>query len=103
MYFLQTDRFTVEAVDLGRVYKMKIRHDNAMFSPDWFLDRVEVTDTADRDKYVFHCERWLGKKKDDGKLERSLYVKVYDKVMTLECFPHYWPLVRAIPRWLEAW
>ena len=55
---------------------MKIRHDDANFSSDWFLDRVEVLDPDVAEPFLFHCERWLAKKKDDGKLERSLYVKV---------------------------
>ncbi|CAL1540467.1 unnamed protein product [Lymnaea stagnalis] len=76
----QMDRFMLEAVDLGKLYKIKIRHDNALISPDWYLDRVEITDG--KDKYVFYCERWLAKKKDDGKIERSLYVKGYDGDMS---------------------
>ncbi|XP_059150632.1 lipoxygenase homology domain-containing protein 1-like isoform X2 [Physella acuta] len=76
----QMDRFIVEAVDLGNLYKIKIRHDNSMISPAWFLDRVEVIDG--KDKYVFHCERWLAKNKDDGKIERTLYVKGYDGDMS---------------------
>lgn len=74
--FFQTDTFALEAADLGKLFKVKIRHDNSSFSPDWYLDRVEVTDPEMGDEYTFHCERWLGKKKDDGKIERSLYVKV---------------------------
>ena len=38
---------------------------------------MEVIDTADSNKsYMFHCERWLSKSKEDCKIERSLYVKV---------------------------
>jgi len=77
VFHVQTDRFSVEAVDLGKLFKVKIRHDDSNFSSDWFLDRVEVHDPDVSEPYVFHCERWLAKKKDDGKLERSLYVKVY--------------------------
>ncbi|KAK7479806.1 hypothetical protein BaRGS_00028986, partial [Batillaria attramentaria] len=76
------DRFTLEAVDLGKLYKVRIRHDNSLFNPAWFLDRVEVTDTSNNEKYVFHCERWLAKNKEDGKIERSLYVKGYDGEMS---------------------
>ena len=72
----------MEAVDLGKIFKIKIRHDNSMFSPAWFLERVEVSDTADGDNYIFHCERWLAKNKDDGKIERSFYVKGYDGAMS---------------------
>ena len=73
---MQTDRFSLEAVDLGKLHKVKIRHDDTSLSSDWFLDRVEVQDPDVPEPYVFHCERWLAKKKDDGKLERTLYVKV---------------------------
>jgi len=73
---VQTDRFCLEAVDLGELFKVKIRHDDTKFSSDWFLDRVEVHDPDSSEPSVFHCERWLAKKKDGGKLERSLYVKV---------------------------
>jgi len=37
---------------------------------------VEVIDPLDKQTYTFHCERWLAKNKDDGKIERSLYIKV---------------------------
>ena len=71
----QCDKFTIEAADLGKPFKLKIHHDNTGFSAAWFLDRVEVIED-DGEKCVFHCERWLGKNKDDGKLERTLYAKV---------------------------
>ena len=73
---LQVDTFGVEAGDLGKLYKIRVRHDNSMFSPAWFLDKVEIADNFDRDKYTFYCERWLGKGKDDGKIDRTIYVKV---------------------------
>ena len=47
-----------------------------MFKPAWFLDHVEIEEPDKKDKYVFHCERWLAKNKEDGKIERTLYVKV---------------------------
>nr|KAI8760088.1 lipoxygenase homology domain-containing protein 1-like [Biomphalaria glabrata] len=74
------DRFILEAVDLGKLYKIKIRHDNSFINPSWFLDRVEVYDG--KEKYIFHCERWLAKNKDDGKIERTLYAKGYDGDMS---------------------
>ena len=66
----------IEAVDLGNLYKVRTRHDNAMISPAWFLDRIEVKDNMQGDVYTFHCERWLGKNKADGKIDRVIYVKV---------------------------
>ncbi|XP_059505870.1 lipoxygenase homology domain-containing protein 1 [Stegostoma tigrinum] len=74
----QVDTFTIEAVDLGQVFKIKIRHDNAMASPDWYLEKVEVVDVDSEESYLFICERWLSKTKEDKKIERTLFVKGYE-------------------------
>ncbi|XP_064032385.1 lipoxygenase homology domain-containing protein 1 [Pogoniulus pusillus] len=74
----QEDTFTIEAVDLGILYKIKIRHDNSMFSPDWFLEKVEILDETTEETFIFLCERWLSKKKEDKKTERTLYEQSYD-------------------------
>uniref|UniRef100_A0A3B3YF21 PLAT domain-containing protein n=1 Tax=Poecilia mexicana TaxID=48701 RepID=A0A3B3YF21_9TELE len=73
------DKFTIEAVDLGQVFKIKIRHDNSMVSPDWYLDQVEVFDLDTEEVYLFLCERWLSRKREDRLIERVFYVKVTDK------------------------
>ena len=36
--------FSVKAVDLGKLVKVKIRHDNQGIGSAWFLDRIEVED-----------------------------------------------------------
>ncbi|MBN3300355.1 LOXH1 protein, partial [Amia calva] len=74
----QVDKFTIEAIDLGQVYKIHIRHDNTMMSADWYLEQVEVVDVETEETYLFLCERWLSKKKEDKCIERTLYVKGYD-------------------------
>ncbi|XP_043937953.1 lipoxygenase homology domain-containing protein 1 isoform X2 [Protopterus annectens] len=74
----QVDRFTIEAVDLGQIFKIKIRHDNTMLNADWYLEKVEILDEDSEESYLFLCERWLSKKKEDKKIERTLYVKGYD-------------------------
>ncbi|XP_059690106.1 lipoxygenase homology domain-containing protein 1 [Gavia stellata] len=74
----QEDTFAIQAVDLGILYKIKIRHDNSMFSPDWFLEKVEILDETTEESFVFLCERWLSKKKEDKKIERTLYEQSYD-------------------------
>lgn len=75
----QEDKFTIEAVDLGQVYKIKIRHDNSMVSADWYLDQVEVVDEDTEEVFLFLCERWLSKKREDQRIERVFYVKVMRK------------------------
>ncbi|KAK2516978.1 Loxhd1 [Columba guinea] len=56
----------------------QIRHDNSMFSPDWFLEKVEILDETTEESFIFLCERWLSKKKEDKKIERTLYEQSYD-------------------------
>uniref|UniRef100_A0A3Q3H262 Lipoxygenase homology PLAT domains 1a n=1 Tax=Labrus bergylta TaxID=56723 RepID=A0A3Q3H262_9LABR len=70
------DKFTMEAVDLGQVFKIKIRHDNSMVSADWYLDQVEVFDVDTEEVFLFLCERWLSRKREDRRICRVFYVKV---------------------------
>lgn len=70
------DVFTMEIGDLGELYKIDISQDNSMLKSDWFLSRVEISELDSNKTYVFHCERWLAKGKDDKKTERTLFVKV---------------------------
>ncbi|XP_076613401.1 lipoxygenase homology domain-containing protein 1 [Chaetodon auriga] len=74
------DKFTTEAVDLGQVFKIKIRHDNSMLSADWYLDQVEVVDEDTEEVFLFLCERWLSRKREDRRIERVFYVKGYEGV-----------------------
>ncbi|XP_061733262.1 LOW QUALITY PROTEIN: lipoxygenase homology domain-containing protein 1 [Nerophis ophidion] len=74
------DRFTIEAVDLGQVFRIKIRHDNSMVSADWYLDQVEVLNVDTEEVFLFHCERWLSRKREDRRIERVFYVKGYEGV-----------------------
>lgn len=70
------DKFTIQAVDLGQVYKIRIRHDNTNIAADWYLDQVEVLDEDSEEVYMFLCERWLSTKKEDKRIERTFFVKV---------------------------
>ncbi|XP_015232597.1 PREDICTED: lipoxygenase homology domain-containing protein 1-like isoform X1 [Cyprinodon variegatus] len=74
----EVDKFTIEAVDLGQVFKIRIRHDNTMVGADWYLDQVEVQDMETEEVYMFLCERWLSKKKEDKQIDRIFYVKGYE-------------------------
>ncbi|KAG9270638.1 lipoxygenase homology domain-containing protein 1-like [Astyanax mexicanus] len=72
------DKFSIEAVDLGQIFKIKVRHDNSMLGADWYLDQVEVVDIDTEEVYMFLCERWLSKKKEDKQIERTFFVKGYE-------------------------
>nr|XP_004656868.2 lipoxygenase homology domain-containing protein 1 isoform X2 [Jaculus jaculus] len=68
----QTDTFTIYAIDLGPLTKIRIRHDNTGNRPGWFLDRVDITDMNNEITYYFPCQRWLAVEEDDGQLSREL-------------------------------
>ncbi|KAI7798290.1 putative lipoxygenase homology domain-containing protein 1-like [Triplophysa rosa] len=72
------DKFSIEAVDLGQVFKIRICHDNSGPGADWYLDQVEVVDVETEEVYMFLCERWLSKKKEDKRIERTFFVKGYE-------------------------
>ncbi len=72
------DKFLIKKTyDLGRLLGIKIRHDNEGVLPDWFLDRVEITDTLTNDKYYFHCRKWFSLTKDDRRIERIIKEEVF--------------------------
>ncbi|XP_069884736.1 lipoxygenase homology domain-containing protein 1 isoform X3 [Dipodomys merriami] len=68
----QTDTFTIYAIDLGALTKIRIRHDNTGSRPGWFLDRIDITDMNNEITYYFPCQRWLAVEEDDGQLSREL-------------------------------
>nr|XP_014684407.2 lipoxygenase homology domain-containing protein 1 isoform X2 [Equus asinus] len=68
----QTDTFTIYAIDLGALTKIRIRHDNSGNRPGWFLDRIDITDMNNEITYYFPCQRWLAVEEDDGQLSREL-------------------------------
>lgn len=69
------DKFIYEAADLGDLKKLRIGHDNAGGGADWHLDKVEVDAPAVGKQWVFPCNRWFAKGKDDSALERVLVPK----------------------------
>lgn len=39
----------------------------------WQVERVEVTDSKTGQTYVFPCQKWLSKSKEDGEIQRDLF------------------------------
>lgn len=68
----RVDKFIVETVDVGKVQKLRIGHDNNGTAPGWFLEEVAVDVPAHTEHFIFPCHRWLAKNEDDGKIERDL-------------------------------
>ena len=68
----QVDDFKLEALDLGKLTKLHIEHDNKGFGAGWFLDKVVVTNLSDNSTTEFPCGQWLDKKKGDKLISREL-------------------------------
>ncbi|XP_061674583.1 lipoxygenase homology domain-containing protein 1-like [Syngnathoides biaculeatus] len=67
------NEFTVEAVDLGELEKLRIGHDNSGGSPGWFLDWAEIDAPSRGLRLRFPCGRWLDRGEDDGAIVRDLH------------------------------
>nr|CDS22644.1 lipoxygenase domain containing protein [Echinococcus granulosus] len=66
--------FKVEAIGLGEVRKIRLRHDNSGPSPDWYLQEVIVSanENGDERTYYFPCNQWLTATTDgSGRLLRE--------------------------------
>jgi len=66
------DVFNMDSVDVGKITKMIIGHDNAGLGASWYLDCVEVNNLATGDNFFFPCAQWFDKSKGDKKIEREL-------------------------------
>jgi polycystin 1L2 len=55
---------------------MKIWHDNSgqCDNASWYLKHIIVKDLQTNEKFYFICEKWMAVEKEDGKLERDLFV-----------------------------
>ena len=58
--------------DIGDLQEIRIRHDNFGLWPGWYLERVQIEKLDSPDLWQFPCGRWLAKRKEDGKIERTL-------------------------------
>ncbi|ESN94693.1 hypothetical protein HELRODRAFT_164577 [Helobdella robusta] len=72
------DEFSMEFPDLGNLKKIKIGHDNAGLGGAWYLEKVEVINSANQKRWNFSHYRWIGKKDDDGRLEHEIYADEAD-------------------------
>jgi len=66
------DEFIIECQELGTLRRLSIWHDNSGEYAGWFLEKVVVDDFVTSREYVFPCDRWLAKDKDDGHISREL-------------------------------
>lgn len=68
-----TDRFMLEMLDLGELLRVRVEHDNTGTKAGWYLECVEITNTANWVTTIFMCGKWLDRTKADGQIQRVLY------------------------------
>lgn len=73
----QRDEFGFECVDLGKIRKIRVGHDNSGFGASWFLDKVIVRAGSGKE-YYFLCGHWLSKDEEDGTIVRELEASEMD-------------------------
>ena len=59
---------------LGQLNYVKVWHDNAGPSPSWHLYQIVIRHVASNKKWFFICNRWLAVEKDEGTIEKVLFV-----------------------------
>ncbi|KAF8570011.1 hypothetical protein P879_00036 [Paragonimus westermani] len=69
----QVDTFYVECVDLGKIRRLWVEQDHTGISADWFLAKVQVTNSSSGEMYNFPCDQWLSRKRGDARLWKELY------------------------------
>nr|XP_021324886.1 lipoxygenase homology domain-containing protein 1-like [Danio rerio] len=69
----QTDIFTIETFDIGKVNRLLIGHTNEGLRAGWFLDSVLIWVPVHGLQYMFPSHRWLCKDEADGKVEVEIY------------------------------
>merc|ERR1712013_485424 len=76
----QVDVFTVECVEVGKIEKITVGHDNKGGFAGWYLSSVKVAHLE------FVADRWLDKKEADKQLEVTLFpgCEVAEEVISFE-------------------
>ncbi|CAH1237995.1 PKD1L3 [Branchiostoma lanceolatum] len=61
---------------LGVLTHMRVWHNNAGFSPSWYLSQIVVVNRGTNAPDFFLCNRWFAVDEDDGKIERAIPTSV---------------------------
>lgn len=65
---------------LGDISHIKLWHDNTGDNPQWYVNKVVIRDPKTDTKWFFVCNRWLAAEREDGNIERVLYVSSPEEV-----------------------
>ncbi|KAI8484003.1 hypothetical protein Bbelb_382660 [Branchiostoma belcheri] len=76
-FLVSTDR------RLGPLTHVHVWHNNAGFSPGWFLSRVVVKHVRSGRQDYFICNKWLALEEDDGRINRMIFVASPEEMASL--------------------
>uniref|UniRef100_A0A8C5JCF1 Oxygen-regulated protein 1 n=1 Tax=Junco hyemalis TaxID=40217 RepID=A0A8C5JCF1_JUNHY len=68
------DIFTVNTMNIGHLYKIRIGHTNAGNSPAWHCKEVQLLNLFSGEQFSFPAHRWLAKDQADGEISVELPV-----------------------------
>ncbi|XP_029447144.1 lipoxygenase homology domain-containing protein 1 [Rhinatrema bivittatum] len=61
------DTFKVNLKNLGKLYKIRIGHDNSGKDPGWYLEEIRLRDlTSESNEMCLPVNKWLSEEQDDG-------------------------------------
>ncbi|XP_070556277.1 uncharacterized protein [Ptychodera flava] len=67
-----TDEFDIHVDNIGKLYKVRVSHDNSGDNPSWYLDKIVLVDKVNQSEVSFPCEKWLSREQDDEEIVREL-------------------------------
>lgn len=59
---------------LSQLNYIRVWHDNSGLSPSWNLYQIVIRHVATDQRWFFICNRWLAVEKDDGSIEKVIFV-----------------------------
>ncbi|CAH1263488.1 PKD1L3 [Branchiostoma lanceolatum] len=68
---------------LGPLTHVHVWHNNAGFSPGWFLSRVVVKHVRSGRQDYFICNKWLALEEGDGRINRMIFVASPEEMSSL--------------------
>ncbi len=63
----------ITAPEVDPLVKVRIGHDDSGMGSAWHLDYVEITNKGTGKRFMFPCNKWFSKSKDDFQIERDLF------------------------------
>ncbi|XP_043544289.1 lipoxygenase homology domain-containing protein 1-like isoform X6 [Chiloscyllium plagiosum] len=77
------DTFTIYTQKIGKLYKIRIGHNNAGDFPGWHCQSIHLKNVPSGKEYHFNVNSWMDRNQDDGEISREVPVMENGK----EVFP----------------